>query len=783
GEPSITLSISKKKQGNSIKIIDTVKALAQEYREQRLPPGAEISVINDSSVQIREFLGILQNNAVLGMVLVVLTLFLFLGFRNAVFAAIGIPVTFMFTFMFMKYMGTNLSGSSLFALVLVLGMIVDDAIVIIENCYRYMQEGYRPREAALLGSKQVALPVLTSSMTTVAAFLPLMLMDGVIGEFLKVVPIVVSFALLASLFEAFFILPSHIAEWSRKIRNRREGYIRFRQMRNLYLKYLAKFLRRRYFVLGMTSLIILLSVPLIWVVGIDMFASEEIPRVFIFVDLTEGTKLEITDQVVRQIEDVVFQLPQGELVNAVANAGLQQRDEEWFFKPSVGQVIMELTNRRLRERSIDDIIAGLRTEITAVAGIKSLEFKVFNSGPPVGAPVEIQVRGPYLEELQEVVELVKKELHSIEGVFDIRDDFVPGKRELQIHVNEEKAALLGLTVAHIATSVHHAFEGGVATEIRDGDEEIDVVVKYSQANRNQISDVERMKIVTPTGSLVALRDVAHLSTKQGYSTIKHDDLKRSIALKADVDQKKTSALQVNKQLARKFIDISKRYPGYDLVFRGEFEEFKDAFSQLGQLFVVGLMMMYIILAGQFKSFFQPLIIFMAIIFCFWGATFGLLFIGTPFNINNMYGLVALAGVAVNDSLVFISFINDSREEGVRRWRSILSAGKLRFRPILLTTITTVIGLLPMAIGIGGKSAIWSPLANVMVWGLSIGTLLTLFLVPCVYAILGDIKRLIMGKRFMDESGRIVKRVRQMLEMAPGANGRNDKTDKKTAAKI
>lgn len=769
-EPSVTLTISKKKQGNSIKIIDQIKELAAEYRREHLPASAEITVINDSSVQIREFLGILQNNAVLGMILVVLSLYLFLGIRNAIMAAIGIPVTFMFAFLLMKYTSINLSGSSLFALVLVLGMIVDDAIVILENCYRYLQEGYGPKDAALLGTRQVAMPVLSSSLTTIAAFLPLMLMEGVIGEFLKVVPIVVSLALVASLFEAFFILPSHIAEWSRRIKNQREGYVRFRQLRSLYLKYLVQFLRRRYLVLAVSTLIILLSIPLIWVVGIDMFASEEIPRVFIFVDLPEGTKLEITDEVVRQVEEVVFQLPEEELVNAVANSGLQQREEEWFFKPAVGQVVMELTNKKSRERSLDNIIADLRAKIRAIPGIKSLEFKIFNSGPPTGPPIEIKVRGPYLDELQEVVGLVRRELESMPGVFDIRDDFVPGKRELQIHVDEEKAALVGLTVAQIATSVHRAFEGGVATEIRDGDEEIDVVVKYRAASRQDMSDLENMKIATRLGSLVTLKDVARLDVEQGYSTIKHDELKRVIAVKADVDASKTSALKVNQELVRRFADIGKRYPGYDLVFRGEFEEFKDAFSQLGQLFVVGLMIMYIILAGQFKSFFQPMIIFMAIIFAFWGATMGLLFIGSPFNINNLYGLVALAGVAVNDSLVLISFINDARERGVRRWRSILSAGKIRLRPILLTTITTVIGLLPMAIGIGGKSDIWSPLANVMVWGLSIGTILTLFLVPCLYAILGDIQRLTMGKRFVDEKGRIVSRIRQAFEIAPEPNG-------------
>lgn len=771
GEDAITISVTKKKEGSSIKIIDEIKELVAQYQRERAPAGVELTVTNDSSIQIKEFLGILQNNAFLGMLLVVICLYIFIGPRNAIFAAIGIPVTFMFTFTFMKHTGMTLSGSSLFGLVLVLGMIVDDAIVIIENCYRHVQEGHPVKEAVTLGVKQVAMPVLSSSLTTISAFLPLMLMEGVIGEFLKVVPIVVTLALIASLFEAFFILPSHIAEWSRRIPKKREGFVKFKNLRRLYIKYLAKFLRKRYLVLGITILLIVLSIPLIWVVGIDMFASEEIPRVFVFIDLPEGSKIELTDEVIQKAEEIAFNLPENELISVTANSGLQQRDEEWFFKSSLGQLVLELTNKEERERSLDEVIAGLRREFNEIPGIKSLEFKIFSTGPPTGAPVEIRVRGEYIEELQQVTELVKKELRSIEGVFDVRDDFVPGKRELQILVDEEKAALMGLSVSQIASTVHYAFDGGVATEIRDGDEEVDVVVKYKEESRQNISDVENFKIATPVGGLVTLKDVASFKIKQGYSTLKHDELKRAIGVKADVDASQNSAFAVNQELIRRFKEISKRYPGYDIVFRGQFEEFKDAFSQLFQLFGIGLMIMYIILAGQFKSFFQPVIIFMAIIFAFWGATIGLLIIQSPFNINNMYGLVALAGVAVNDSLVFISFINDAREKRVRRWRSILSAGKLRLRPIILTSITTVFGLMPMAIGIGGKSDIWSPLANVMVWGLTIGTILTLFLVPCLFAILGDIKRAFMGKRFMDNKGLIITKVKEVLDKVPEPNGK------------
>jgi multidrug efflux pump subunit AcrB len=771
GLSAILFTITKKKEGNSIALIEEIRNLAGEYERDRLPEGAKLTITNDSSVQIDEFLGILQNNALLGLVLVVVSLYVFLGPRNALFAAIGIPVTFLTTMVVMDYSDINLSGSSLFGLVLVLGMIVDDAIVIIENCYRHIQAGYNPREAALLGTKQVAMPVLSSSLTTIAAFLPLMLMEGVMGEFLKVVPIVVTIALLASLFEAFFILPSHIADWSRITPKSREGFIRFGKMRKLYVRYLAKFLRRRGLVVFITTTLLFASLPLIAVVGVDMFASEEIPRFYVFMDMPEGTKLEITDDIVKEAEKIVSKLPGNEVLGITGYAGLQQRDDEWLFKPSVGELLIELTHRRDRERTTDEIIASLREEISHVAGIKTLEFKKFVNGPPAGSAVEVRVRGEYLGELQTVVRLVKDELNKMAGVYDVRDDFVPGKRELRVTVDEERAAALGLTKARIATTIHYAFEGGAATEIRDGKEEVDVIVKYRPESRQSLVDLENMKVVSATGQMVTLKDVAHFSTKQGYASIKHDELRRSIGIKADVDEEINSAVTVNNELKKRFTEIARRYPGYDLTFRGQFEEFTDSFNQLGQLFAVGLMIMYVILAGQFKSFIQPLIIFMAIVFAFLGAIIGMLVINSPFNINNMYGLVALAGVAVNDSLVFISFINDARENGVTRWRSILLAGKLRLRPILLTTITTVFGLIPMAIGMGGKSDIWSPLANLMAWGLTIGTILTLFIVPCLYAIIGDVKRLVLGRRFIDSHGRIVARIKDRLDVLNGGNGR------------
>ena len=764
GKPSVTLTVAKKARGNSLELIDAIKRIVQQYRENRLSGDATIQITQDTSIYIREILGTLQSNAVLGMILVLVSLYFLLGWRNAILAALGIPVTFMLTFLFMHIYNYSISGSSLFGMVLVLGMIVDDAIVIIENCFRYYQKGHSAREAAILGTQEVAWPVIASSATTVAAFLPLVLLPGVIGEFMKVVPIVVSMALAASLFESLIILPSHFAEFVRFGRDSREPKLSFRRVRMKYVRLLKIFLRNRYRVIGITTLLIVFSIPLAFIIGVDMFASEEIPQFFIYIDTAEGTEIEVTDQIIRKVEQLALSLPKEEVRGVVANTGIKQTQGEWEFKSNVGQVIVDLVRKQYRKRSAQEIMNELREKIANIPGITRVQFWQVEAGPPTGSPVEVKVKGPDLETLQEVAEQVKARLRSMKGVYDVRDDFLEGRKELHIRIDPARASLFGLNVAAVATAVRNAFAGGVAGQVHQAGEEIDIVVKFKNARQRSRQDLENMRLLTPTGQHIYLKDIAAIEEAVGYTIIRHDDRERAITIFANIDRNQTTTVKVNQALKAAFNDIARHYPGYRLKFGGQFEEFADAFENLGLLFLFGLMLMYVILAGQFKSFIQPLIIFAAIIFAFWGATIALFVIDSPFSINNLFGLVALAGVAVNDSLVLMSFINNARARGMSRWRSILMSGKIRLRPILLTSITTILGLLPMAIGLGGYSEVWGPLANVVAWGLAVATVLTLFLVPCLYAIIGDIKKKVMGDRFMDEHGRLVGR-RQETETA------------------
>ena len=598
----------------------------------------------------------------------------------------------------------------------------------------------RHKDAVIKGTPEVAVPVLSSTLTTVAAFLPLMLMPGIVGKFMKIVPIVVCLVLAASIMEAFFILPSHIADWA-KIR-RREGWGQrfYLRLRRRYTRYLIKALRRRYWLVAGALVLAIGSGGLIWLglVGVEMFAGEEMSKFTVDVWMPFGTRLEETDKAISKIERLTLALPKEEVASVVANVGILQLHDDTIVNTHVGQVMVDLVEPNDRKRTTDEIIEELRARVKPISGISRLAFAKLSGGPPTGKPVEVKVKGKYLDELREVADLVKAELRKMEGVTEVNDDFSLGKKEIKIHVDKDKAALLGLDVFQIAGTVRVAFEGSKATVFRDGDEEVDVVVRFRGDERQKLSDIEHLRIASRRGDLIPFRNVATVTIERGYSEIKRFQGDRAITVSADMDKRVTSMVEVNRKLVERFKDMGQRYPGYRLDFRGEFEEFKEAFSSLGRLFVVGVILIYLILGTQFKSWVQPLIIMFTVPFAFIGAMVGLLIGRDPFSIVTLFGIVALAGVVVNDSIVLVDFINKAREQGMAKWQTIVLGGRLRFRPIILTSVTTIFGLLPMATGLGGKSATWAPLANTIAWGLGAATFLTLFMIPALYAIMDDI---------------------------------------------
>ena len=771
GKPSISLSVQKKSEGNTIALVAELRELVEKRRGD-LPEGAELTAVNDYSVILKERLGILETNAFFGLVLVVLMLLLFIGWRNALFAALGIPVAFMATFWFMSMTGYTLSGVSLFGLILVVGIVVDDAIVVIENTYRHIEAGASPKVAAIRGAEEVGWPVLAASLTTICAFGPLMFMSGVSGQFMRVVPIMAILVLIASLFEVFVILPAHVSEWGKA--KPREGRSRFDRLRtrsqdaftasirvvgfftwfgmffdfirSRYVRILKTTIRHRYVFVGSVLFIGLLACAgAFFVLDKELFPGEDFPQFYVKAEMPPFYGMQETTAVVAQIEEAAKKLPSSEVAAIVSNVGIHTPTsgllEGVTYGSNFGEVIIELTPKQERTRGVDDIIASMRKETETISGIEQLNFITQEGGPPSGQDVEVKVKGPRFEQLSKLTDVLKGTLHQMDGVYDIRDDFRTGKSEVRIYLKPEKAHQYGLTTFQIAQTVRTAIEGAKATTYREADEAIDVIVKYEEDMLGNLMELNNLLIATPTGAIVPLKDVADIIEETGYSDIRRFDGERAITVSASVDRQKTTPFEVNQALISAFTDVESLHPGYQLDFRGLFDEIINSFSELWKLFIVGLLLIYVVLGAQFKSFIQPIIIMFAVPFGMIGAMVGLLLSNATLSIVAMFGIVALSGIVVNDSIVLIDFINKYRENGYNKWYAILKGGSVRLRPIILTSLTTIIGLIPMAVGLGGKSPIWMPMAYTIIFGLALATTMTLFVMPALYAITTDVRGL------------------------------------------
>ncbi len=745
GRRAINLTVQKKIRGDTIKIAAAVRKLVAEY-QRRLPPGIKLELSRDTSVWIKTRLKTMYTNGLWGFLFVCITLFLFLSWRSAVWTALGIPISFMGAIIFMHVAGMSINMLTLFSLILVLGIIVDDAIIISENVHRHLLMGKSPRDAAIEGAQEVTMPVVAAVMTTIAAFVPMLMMTGIMGKFMAVIPQVVTFALLASLIEALIILPSHLADFNKPIppekRIKSEGRV-LPFLRRRYRHGLRVALRFRYLslalALGVAGFMGWLAVKKIPFV---LFDAKDISAFVINVETPVGMKLDKTGEVVARIERIVKKLPPTD-VNTITTYVGRQIDFKTGASDdgsNLAQVVVETTHFDTPGRRNGYVVLDeVRRRLKGLTGISNLVVQDVGQGPPVGSPVEVRVRGDDLKLLQRIAEEVKTYLRSLPGVVDIADDFNPGKREIIVKPFLEKALRLGISAEAIALATRTSFGGLKASDIRRGRDEIDIVVKLAQKFRDNPSFVDQIRIKNQRGKLVPFRAVATRVFVRGLATVRRYDRKRTIIVTANVNKAVTTSNQVNRLLKARFAGLSQRHPGYDLVFGGEHEEQQESVQSLFAAFLVAVLLMYIILGALFRSYSQPFVVLFALPFGFIGVVIGHLAMEIPFSLLSLLGLVALCGVVVNDALVLVDFVNSSRRRGGGRWLSIIRSGTLRLRPIILTSVTTMLGLATLMFKTTGQAGFLAPMAIALVWGLGFATILTLYLVPCVLAINDDFR--------------------------------------------
>jgi multidrug efflux pump subunit AcrB len=746
GKRSINLGVTKKTGGDIIEIAEEVKKIVEEEKAYA-PAGVSISTVMDESKYVEKRQNTLLKNALFGMFLVVLLLYLFLDTRVALWAAQGIPFCFLVLFIFMYYYGMTLNLLSMFAMLLVLGIVVDDAIVVGENIYRYYQMGYSIKDAAVMGTNEVMIPVLAAVLTNIASFIPLIFMTGMMGKFMVTIPIVVVVVFTASLLEAFFLLPSHLVEFGMSKRSEKAKSDKklgsfwdwFEQVRDSYGRLLEKLVKRRYLVLsGLAGFMVITIVFGMLTLKVVFQEKSVVEQFTVTITMPVDSSLEETENVADRVEEVIKKRPADEIAAMITKVGGTSNRFIASTESYKAEIQVELTEHGYKEVGASDIINDLRKLTEDIPGAMSITFEEEARGPSAGAAVEMEIRGEDFNTLVKLAGDVEAKLKSIKGVTDIDDDYDTGKEEIRFYFDDLKMGKLGLSVSSVATEIRSAFSGGDAGSIRRGDEKMDIVVKYEEG-LNTLDHLRNLSISNSDGDRVPIKSVADIVFDKGLLRINHTDRDRTITVSANVIQGQTNSGAVNQELIKTFGTRSAEYAGYSFIYGGEFGDTQESLASLAKLLLVSIMLVYIIMALLFRSYLQPLIVMTAVPFSFIGVVYGLFIMDLNLSITALIAVVALVGLVVNDAIVLVDFINNSREEGMSAYDAVVASGKVRLRPIILTTVTTIGGLLSMALGFGGRESMLTPMAAVVVWGLLFSTTLTLLVVPCFYMIVEDIR--------------------------------------------
>ncbi|MBW9272741.1 MAG: efflux RND transporter permease subunit [Candidatus Thiodiazotropha sp. (ex. Lucinisca nassula)] len=755
GKPALGLKVIKSDQGNAMEIRDQVVALIDEFRPPLEVQGVDVVLTQDSTVYIKDGLTTLGMNMLVGIILVSLIIWYFMGVRNAGLVTIGIPFSFMITMLIMYLTGNSLNEITLFSFVLVTGIVVDDAIVVTENIYRHVQEGKPLREAIINGTAEVALPVISATMTTVAAFLPMLIMSGSTGQFFALVPKAVSFAIIASLVECLLILPIHYLDFG----PRQQSAVDLLERDNSLMRVVRRFtdwllsltLRFRLLSVLVVSLLFAVSVMIL-----ALSASGKVPLIKIqffpddyklyYVDIVGPSNIAIeeVDERVKRIAETVMEDGPGMASAAAGLAGLYfNEDYEPVYGNNHGSVMVTMPSAS--EQSFDDPLAHLdrmREKLKPIHETDGYTLHVHpqNDGPPSGKDINVRVVGANVEAVSGLAgELLTYMLESPDigpHLIGLDDDRGVHKRVFRLWVEQERVAEFGLDNSQVARLAASVLDGRYLGKYRHIDEEVDLKLRIDSDALQDPENALYIPVVEDAEHPVYLADLVRVEAYNEPGEIKRYQGQRAISLKADIREGAPTSTPAIVNLVRdRFETIRDRYPGATVTFGGEHEDTQRSFESLAYAFIIAVLVMYVILATQFQSYLQPLIILSAVVFALIGVVFGKLVTQSLFTVNSFIAVIGVAGVVVNDALVLIDFINKRYRKGLSRRAAIIEGVHIRLRPILLTTLTTSLGLLPMAIGFPSYSLIWGTMASTFVTGLATATALTLFIIPVLWDLL------------------------------------------------
>ena len=764
GEPSVMLIVYKTKEEDALTISEAVQQFIKQ-KQQRLPAGANMKILYDNTEMLRSRINLLVKNGIIGLMIVFLMLWSFLNARLSFWGGMGIPISIAGALAILWAIGGTINMVSLFGLIMVLGIVVDDAIIVGEAIYVHRKQGKPPLKAAVDGVSEVGMPVVAAVTTTIVAFIPLFYVGGIMGKLIAILPAVVIACLTVSLVECLLLLPAHLSHLpDPNVRHNNSNSLSRRLellhhltssgmewfVDRIYKPFLSKSLYWRYISFCTAVSILLLTIGFVkgGILKFEVFPEIDGFIMTATVEFPSGTPPEITGQAIERIDAALLRLAEQTQTRsgdpliedrlALVGQTLENLPRSGPHLGSVQAILLDSDRRGVHSK---DLMVLWEKEIGPILGIKSLTFTGFSAGPP-GDPIEVWLQGQDMQAILAAADDLMDRLRKFEGVYQIRSDFSQGKNEMRLELKPE-ARTLGLTVNDLARQIYAGYYGDEAVRLQRGRDDIRIKVRYTADERSRISNIERVRIRTASGHEVPLMSVANISFAPGYSTITRTDGMRRVAVSAGVNTKKANANEIFAELnSNYFPKLKRRYPEIHVALQGEQKKMRESFDSLYVGYPLALIGIFIIIATMFRSYAQPFVIMFTVPFGIIGAVIGHLLLGYDLSIMSIFGMVALTGVVVNDAIVLIERINENIAEGMPFFEAILSGGARRFRAIFLTTISTVGGLTPLIMETDLQAKFLIPMALSIAAGVVFATVLTLVLVPSLLALLSDARLLV-----------------------------------------
>ena len=749
GQDTTLLDIYKKSGADILKLIEKIQKKITIYRDQYPEIGLEI--VYNESVEVKNRLKILTSNAIIGLIIVLCSLFVFLPFRVAIYSSMSLPIIISAIIAFMVFFGLTLNTITILSLVIVLWMLVDDSVIISENFSKYYRRGLDVKEAAILPIKNLAFPISITIFTTIAAFMPMLITKGIMGQFIKWIPVVVSLALFLSLIESFWLLPARLASIKNKINHKVKATDWFTKFELGFERMIFILVKKRYFMLLGFCAVIFISFFFLGKNKFILFPNEQVKNYTIRVKLDKNSKIENTNKLLKEAAIKISEKLQDNIESITGFAGISDFKEhlpKYSRGENVAYLSIEVNDYTEYNVPASEIISKLKK--IDFSEFAEITFEAAVNGPPIGNDIEAVIQSNSLTDIDQMISMIIADVKGVEGISNLSNDDVIGEDEIFINFDYEKINRLNLDISDISNVVRTAIAGQIISDVTLDNEEVNLFIRFKDQKRSSLQDLENIIIFDQNQNLILLKDLALFEKKSGSSFVKRFDNQRSKTLIGDVDENIITPTVANQLVREAFVKYQSQFPGISVKFAGVEESTNESLQSLFAAFELSLILIFAMLVLLFRSYFKPLIILTTIPLGFFGFSIAFYLHGKPLSFMAMIGIIGLGGIIVNSGIILISYIGQLRKEleGQKTLVEILAhASAMRLRSVTVTSFTTIAGLFPTAYGLGGYDPILSPMTLSMLWGLSAGTILTIIWVPCAYAILNDVRGIFHNRKF------------------------------------